>query len=102
MVIQRRIYKVTKTFRAIGGRIFKPGETVSWDGVKNDPVTFEVDNIPFEADLQEFLASIQIVWVKFPGALPLNFFRSDRSNLTQCFMSSNSQELQRVSRATGS
>ena len=60
MLIERRIYRVTKTFQAIGGRIFKPGETLYWDGVENDPVTFEVDTVPFEARLEEFLASVQI------------------------------------------
>jgi hypothetical protein len=61
MLIERRIYAVTKPFRATGRRIFKPGENLSWDGIESDAVTFEVNNIPFQADLEEFLAGVQIV-----------------------------------------
>jgi hypothetical protein len=62
----RQVYRVENPFRARmdetkAERVFKPGETLWWDGNElSDPVTFEVDNILFEAELKRFLAGVRL------------------------------------------
>jgi hypothetical protein len=61
----RRICTVEKPFTALmvesqDKRVFKPGETLFWDGNESDPVTFEFDTIPFQAELKQFLASVRV------------------------------------------
>jgi hypothetical protein len=65
--MSRRLYVIEKPFPASMGetkgseRVFKPGETLWWDGKElSNPVVFEVDNIPFQAELEQFLASVHV------------------------------------------
>ena len=60
MAIRRRIYMVTNLLLAMGGRVFNTGETLWWDGNETDPVTFEVDNVSFQAELKQFLSNVRI------------------------------------------
>ena len=67
MNVNRRLCVVEKPFPAamVEGksftRVFKPSETLWWDGNQSsDPVVFEVDRIPFQADLNQFLASVRV------------------------------------------
>lgn len=63
--MSRQIYRVENPFRARlvetrAERVFRPPETLWWDGnVSSNLVTFEVDNILFQAELKQFLASVR-------------------------------------------
>jgi hypothetical protein len=62
--MKRRICTVEKSFTALmvesqDKRVFRPRETLFWDGVESDPVTFEFDGIFFEAELKQFLTSVR-------------------------------------------